>query len=447
MASANPQAGDLSQESPQTSHTDKTNATQDITSENSRRKEPSKKLMFIVSLTSCPTAIVEESARHNLVAVDKALVQGDWDKLDFRPFILANRALFGAFLINCGILAGPNIFSQQEIFSVSKTSYYILQALLIMIRTCTVAHLESMLLNLYRMTPFILCAGKEGATAGETILRSYFPSPSLTVAWETKNWFLLLAYITYYPSYLAIGFKSALLYEDYGTINNNLYVNIWACYTLTAFYSVIQVNIVAFAIYLWKHPTGLRCDPVSIADILVLFRQSDILKDFEESSIADRESMMEKLKGVRLCLKHRKRNNNKIWHGFGCTGKTNDIVSWSSTSQLLHQERSHSTVDEAKYNDPLDVDEDVKGDQGSRWYMQSRLELQLKRLRLGYTKVPGKEYFVFGITDEEPASLPDVRVSRLSRKLEVQSKREEEGLPQKLSIPMGNSEPMFKRVL
>lgn len=101
-----------------------------------------------------------------------------WDKLDYRPFILSNGALFSSFIINCGIIVGLYVFLQQAYFVVSTPSYCALLASLIMIGTCTVTHLEPMLLNLFRMTPFILCARKQGATAGETILRNYFPTPS-----------------------------------------------------------------------------------------------------------------------------------------------------------------------------------------------------------------------------------------------------------------------------
>ncbi|KAK1728483.1 uncharacterized protein BDZ83DRAFT_129041 [Colletotrichum acutatum] len=180
-----------------------------------------------------------------------------------------------------------------------------------------------MLLNLFRMTPFILCARKQGATAGQTILRSYFPSPSFRDAWETKNWLLMLAYTIYYPSYSVIGFKSALLYESWDDTDIRLHVNDWACYTLIAFYSVIQLYLIIVFVYLWRHKTGLQWDPVSIADILVLFRHSNVLKYFEGSSIAQRQSMFENLEKIPMYLKYWKAENGKYWHGFG----TDDIES------------------------------------------------------------------------------------------------------------------------
>ncbi|KAK1713468.1 hypothetical protein BDP67DRAFT_39657 [Colletotrichum lupini] len=239
------------------------------------------------------------------------------DKLDYRPFILSNAALFSSITINCGILAGLIVFEKRTSFVVSTPAYYALLALLILIGTCTVAHLEAMLLNLFRMMPFILCARKQGATAGETILRSYFPAPSFRDAWGTKNWLLILAYTIYIPSYCVIGFKSALLYQSWDDTDVRLHVNDWACYTLIAFYSVIQLYLIIVVIYLWQRKTGLRWDPVSIADILVLFRHSNVLKYFEGSSIAKRESMFENLEKIPIYLRYWEAKNGKCWHGFG----------------------------------------------------------------------------------------------------------------------------------
>ncbi|EXF78971.1 hypothetical protein CFIO01_10038 [Colletotrichum fioriniae PJ7] len=592
------------------------------------------------------------------------------DKLDYRPFILSNAALFGSLIINCGILAGLIVFEKRTYFVVSTPAYYALLASLILIGTCTVTHLEAMLLNLFRMMPFILCAREQGATMGQTILRSYFPSPSFWDAWETKNWLLMLAYTIYYPSYSVIGFKSALLYESWDDTDIRLHVNDWACYTLIAFYSVIQLYLIIVIIYLWQHKTGVRWDPVSIADILVLFRHSNTLKYFEGSSIAQRQSMVKNLEKIPLHLKYWGAEDSKCWHGFGiddagssdddktspvpidtlalirynsawavanpisvyfhfflafslmvlftvgisitpsitpdggycwapqnlsrnwanflldvvlttavsflsdfwaalslfvvhteplarmarpsesgepakytlllnytssflpvriynafmnkhwklvrimfwellqrlfptligtsiivysrvnsdgcvvcfsmplfivvivglasCAGliffelllasvfrrtprdylSIADIVSWSSTSQLLHREADSTNSDESEYDidDPLDVD--VHGEKGKRWYMQSRLELQLKQYRLGYAKVPGQEYYAFGITDEIPEKLPEVRPTRLARKLELKKQTtEESGLPEELDIVMRNRFKTFERLL
>ncbi|WQF76736.1 hypothetical protein CDEST_01750 [Colletotrichum destructivum] len=595
------------------------------------------------------------------------LTRDEWDGLDYLPFILTKKGLFGFFIINCGIMGGLVTFQQKPAFIVSTPSYYALIASLILLGTATVAHLEAILLNLSRMTPFILCAREQGATAAETILRSYFPAPGLRDAWETKSWLLVFAYIIYYPSYAVIGLKSALLYESASSTDPYLHVNDWACYTLLVFYSIVQLYLLAIAAYLWKRPTGLRWDPVSIADILVLFRHCNFLNNFEGSSIADRQSMIQQLGDIRLHLRYWKRENGDFWHGFGtvasdtrkismismkelalirynsawsvanpvsvyvhftlafllmilfilgvsitpeltpnrsycwkpsglsrshanlildvvltsvvgvlsdfwaslsifvahteplaqmaspkggpakhtlllnytssflpvkiydafrnrhwklvrvvlweliqrsfptlvgtsivvysgysgesssscvicfsmplfivvivglaaCAGSIvyelllasvfrrtprdylsiADIVSWSSTSSLLHPAATDNAPLESPLADPLHVE--VEGEKSKRWYMQHRLELQLSRFRLGYAKVPNREYYAFGITDKEPERLPAVRPTHLARRLEVVESTlgEEECLAKELEIVVGNGSISYDKLV
>lgn len=123
-----------------------------------------------------------------------------------------------------------------------------------------------------------------------------------------------------------------------------------------------------------------------------------------------------------------------------------DIVSWSSTSQLLYHEENSSKVDDSKYDDPLNID--VHGEKGKRWYMQHRLELQLKQYHLGYAKVTCQEYYAFDITEETPEKLPEVRSSRLARNLELKRQRINEiELPTKLDIVRRNGFKAFDRLI
>ncbi|GJD05313.1 phosphoribosylaminoimidazole-succinocarboxamide synthase [Colletotrichum higginsianum] len=231
-------------------------------------------------------------------------------------------------------MGGLITFQQKPAFIVGASSYSVLTAALILLGTATVAHLEAILLNLSRMTPFILCARKQGATAAETILRSYFPAPRLRDAWKTRSWMLLSAYFIYYPSYAVLGLKSALLYESASSDDPYLHVNDWACYTLLVFYSIAQLYLLVVVAYLWKRPTGLRWDPVSIADILVLFRHCNFVNNFEGSSIADRQSMIQELGDTRLHLGYWRRENGDFWHGFGTDASGKPFDPFSSCAKI-----------------------------------------------------------------------------------------------------------------
>ncbi|GJD05314.1 phosphoribosylaminoimidazole-succinocarboxamide synthase [Colletotrichum higginsianum] len=124
-----------------------------------------------------------------------------------------------------------------------------------------------------------------------------------------------------------------------------------------------------------------------------------------------------------------------------------DIVSWSSTSSLLHPAATENAQRESPLADPLHVE--VEGEKSKRWYMQHRLELQLSRFRLGYAKVPDREYYAFGITDEEPERLPAVRPTHLARRLEVVESElgEEEGIAKGLEIVVGNGSISYDKLV
>ncbi|KAJ0159107.1 hypothetical protein CTA2_10313 [Colletotrichum tanaceti] len=123
-----------------------------------------------------------------------------------------------------------------------------------------------------------------------------------------------------------------------------------------------------------------------------------------------------------------------------------DIVSWSSTSSLLHPTATDIAQEESPLVDPLHVE--VEGEKGKRWYMQYRLELQLDHFRLGYAKVPDREYYAFGITDEEPERLPVVRPTRLARRLVADSESgKEKGLAKKLEVVIGNGSISYVKLV
>ncbi|KAJ0159106.1 hypothetical protein CTA2_10312 [Colletotrichum tanaceti] len=245
----------------------------------------------------------------------KKAAQEGWDSLDYLPLLLTKKGLSAFLILNCAIMEGLVTLQQKPAFIVNTASYYALTASLILLGTATVAHLEAVFLSLSRMRPFILCARNEGATAADTILGRYFPAPRLRDAWETGSWMLLVAYAIYLPSYALLGLKSALLYESISS--DELNTNDWACYTLLVFYGITQFYLLAVMAYLWKRPTGLRWDPVSIADVLVLFRHCNFLNTFEGSSIAERQSMVENLGNTRVYLRYWSRENGDFWQGFG----------------------------------------------------------------------------------------------------------------------------------
>ena len=197
----------------------------------------------------------------------------------------------------------------------SQWGFFATQILPVVIGTITVAFLEGITITLNRLTPFILCASKDGAIAGDTVLGQYFPIISFTQAWNTRNFLLLFAWLLFPVGFLIQALKAGLLNT---TEDGTVIVAQWALRSLTAIYSLVGFFIIAVMSWLrGNKTTGLRWDPVSIADHLMLFRHSNFLKSFEGTDIAEGKSMFETLKQLRLRLGYWRRDNGDIWHGFG----------------------------------------------------------------------------------------------------------------------------------
>ncbi|OCK89132.1 uncharacterized protein K441DRAFT_700111 [Cenococcum geophilum 1.58] len=196
----------------------------------------------------------------------------------------------------------------------NQWGYFFIQIFPAVVGTITASFLRGITLTLSRLTPFILCAREDGATAGETILRDYFPDPSLTDVWDTRNFTLGYAWALFILGNFILGFKASLLNTtDYG----EAIVSTWALYPLICIYFFIALFMIVVIIMLERvGSTGLRWDPVSLADHLVLFRHSNFLTAFEGTDLAERRSMFEILGDLRVMLGYWRRGNT-IWHGFG----------------------------------------------------------------------------------------------------------------------------------
>ena len=82
-------------------------------------------------------------------------------------------------------------------------------------------------------------------------------------------------------------------------------------------FTVLIVGLAALIYCLWELPTGLRWDPVSIADHLVLFHHSNFLAEFEGMETSSRDRLYERFRSGRFRLGYWQRGSLGVWHGFG----------------------------------------------------------------------------------------------------------------------------------
>ncbi|KAF5007954.1 hypothetical protein FDECE_5723 [Fusarium decemcellulare] len=234
--------------------------------------------------------------------------------LDFRPTILTGGALFLSLVFHLLVLGTLVFLYYKEIFSVSYAwAYFVIKILPTVIGTATAVLVDEMGQSLSRIRPFMLCAQEEGCTADKTILMSYFPMPDFTTLWKSRNWLLLVSKALSFINYFTIGLKTSfLLTPDY----QNAEVVPWAVLSLVGLYAAVSLYLIAVFFSLHGKVTGLRWDPVSVADQLVLFRHSDFLDMFEGTWAADRTAIENHLGDLRLRIGYWDTGFG-YWHGFG----------------------------------------------------------------------------------------------------------------------------------
>lgn len=243
-------------------------------------------------------------------------------ELDFKPFMLRPWFLFSSLMFNIFILGLMVTLIFKPRFRVlSQWGYFFVQIFPAVIGTITASFLHGITMNLSRLAPFMRCAAPSGSTAGRTILREYFPDPSIRDAFGAKNYTLIFAWILFILGNFILGFKASLLNTDMTDGYREAIVSTWALYPLIAIYSLVALFMLVVIIRMRAAgSTGLLWDPVSLADHLVLFRHSNILKHFERTDMATRESMFKVLREIPLKLgywKWTEGNATRYWHGFG----------------------------------------------------------------------------------------------------------------------------------
>ncbi|KAH9211362.1 hypothetical protein DL95DRAFT_511204 [Leptodontidium sp. 2 PMI_412] len=242
--------------------------------------------------------------------------------LNFKPFMLRRWFLCSSLAFNLLILGLMITLLFKPQFKVlNQWGYFFIQIFPAVVGTITASFLRGITVTLSRITPFILCAAPTGSTAGKTILREYFPDPSIRDAFTTESFILSYAWILFIAGNFILGFKASLLNTDMTEGYREAIVATWALYPLICIYSFIALFMVAVILKLeLAGSTGLRWDPVSLADHLVLFRHSNFLRFFEGTDMADRDSMSNVLSGRPLRLGYWIRvdgANDTYWHGFG----------------------------------------------------------------------------------------------------------------------------------
>ncbi|KAI9856659.1 MAG: hypothetical protein M1813_008806 [Trichoglossum hirsutum] len=241
-----------------------------------------------------------------------------YHKLDFKPFIVLNWVMVFvlAFYVSILALLIPLLFFDDVTF-ISQYGYFCVKILPPVLGTITTSLWRSTTYTYSRIMPYVLSASGSGDAVCQTILRCYFPIPSIRDAVQTKNILLVSFWIVWILSCFVIPFKSILLSTANQISHWEAIVTRWAVISLIIIYSFMIIGQAVLTWSLWNIRTGLRWDPVSIADHLTLFYHSDFLEDFKGLELTPRRYLYDRLRDKGVRLGYWNRGSLGYWHGFG----------------------------------------------------------------------------------------------------------------------------------
>ena len=176
---------------------------------------------------------------------------------------------------------------------------------------------------IYRTFPFIILS-KKRITLNSKVLHdsALFPAnfllPNLSF-FAHQELSLGICSLTFWLALFTIPLQSTLFQTRY-----YLPEGVWRwttvqpiAWTLFVLYLLLTIGLILLLVRFAIRKTGLKWDPVSLADILTLFHRANFLSDFERSEIADSPSRNFPLKHLRLGYWMTSRHTDETLYGIG----------------------------------------------------------------------------------------------------------------------------------
>lgn len=210
--------------------------------------------------------------------------------LDFLPFILQKWVLCFVLAFHLAILGalGTLVYYQHEarIFHVTVTvSRFAIYYLPGTVGAVSTTMLQAVGNNLARMTPFMRLSDTAGKGAVHTVFAVYFPGFPWETMWSNGEWLLLVCQLTsVIANFLIVPLKGSLLVkQSIPEAPETYYVTTsrGTAFALIFIMLVVSCVLLWVTIHFWNRRTGLKWDPVSLADTMMLFAASDSLKSLD----------------------------------------------------------------------------------------------------------------------------------------------------------------------
>lgn len=257
--------------------------------------------------------------------------------------------LFYIICIICLIL----LFWYGYLESTSISGWFTVRILPAVVGTVTNALFKATFTGLSRLTPYAKCAGnwvhgrdqrqEQKETVRNSLMGYYFPFLSFRDQLRSGDALLNFGWVVFILCGNVLPLKSSFLNtSDYFDSVWETWVAREYLYPLLSIYFLLVLFSLALLIRTWNWTTGLRWDPVSIADQMALFYHSDCLGDFKglDAVDADEAARLSSEPVYRLGYwRIIGAEPGEYWHGFARDRKffQRDTFSWLWTNFMIIQ--------------------------------------------------------------------------------------------------------------
>jgi len=282
---------------------------------NWRRQDEPREYGIEMGLNWFLTAFTVADNESILLPAEPTLDDFRHPKLNYKPHSLRLLAL-GALIFCCLLMIAGLLFCALwptshsglwEYDGVSTGRYFVFQYLPTILASVIILWLFVIQCAIHRIFPFtVLSSGQDTPNSGVLHDTAIFPTnymiPNLTF-FKHREPLLGLCSIIFWLSLFTVPLQSCLFQTRYYASDT-----IWRwttvipiAWTLFSLYLllILSLMIVIFRITL-RHSTGLKWDPVSLADIFVLFHKANFLSDFQRSEVEGRHLPYFSAKYLRL---------------------------------------------------------------------------------------------------------------------------------------------------
>ncbi|KAN0074181.1 Protein of unknown function (DUF3433) domain containing protein [Elaphomyces granulatus] len=235
-----------------------------------------------------------------LIAVEPGTEDQRHPPLDYMPVVLRTGALVGFTLWCLLMLAGIascNVSSQRnhglwDYDGVGGSRYFVFEFLPQLLAILLVIWTFVIQAAIYRTIPFSMMASErqqDDILQQLPILPRKFILPELSHFKHGEPLIGISLWTFWLLHWLAVPLQSCLFQPQYQVLDGQ---GIWRWtavqpvgWTLVALYSLLVIALVLLMFRFFLNWTGLRWDPVSLADLIPLIQRSNILSDFDRSEV------------------------------------------------------------------------------------------------------------------------------------------------------------------